>query len=123
LHFLEQARELGDELVVVVARDSTVKTLKHHPVTNERVRRMMVQALEICDYAVLGYEGDHYRIIQELRPDIVALGYDQSPSESELKRELRARDIHADVVRLSRKTGDLHGTSEIIERIKRREDH
>ncbi|MEE9489142.1 MAG: adenylyltransferase/cytidyltransferase family protein, partial [Thermoplasmata archaeon] len=35
LHYLEEAKKLGDELIVVVARDSTVRKEKHEPITTE----------------------------------------------------------------------------------------
>ncbi|MCJ2563189.1 MAG: adenylyltransferase/cytidyltransferase family protein, partial [Candidatus Thermoplasmatota archaeon] len=38
LHYLEEAKKLGDELIVVVARDSTVRKEKHDPITTEDVR-------------------------------------------------------------------------------------
>ena len=120
LHFLNQASELGDELVVIVARDSTVKTMKHHPVTEERIRRQMVDALEMTDFVVLGYEGDRFRIIQELRPDVIALGYDQEPDTGELERELQERNMDVEIVRLSKMSGDIAGTTQIIERIRKR---
>ena len=42
LHYVEQAKPLGDELVVVVAHDETVRKQKHEPVTNHELRRCMV---------------------------------------------------------------------------------
>lgn len=121
LHFLNEARALGDELVVVVARDSTVKEMKHHPVTDERIRRQMVNGLKMTDWAVLGYEGDRIRIVKELQPDIIALGHDQQPDDEFLSTELSGAGMEVEVVRLTKSTGDLHGTSRIIERIKERE--
>ena len=78
IHYLQGAKDLGDELVVVVARDSTVRALKHEPITNENMRRELVATLKPVDKAVLGYEGgDRFRTVEELKPDIIALGYDQ----------------------------------------------
>lgn len=120
LHFLNSARALGDELVVVVARDSTVESQKRHPVVSERIRREMILALKMVDGAYLGYEGDQYRIVQELRPDIIALGYDQPWDPLKLEEELRKRGMEVKVVRLDKRTGDIEGTRQILERIKRR---
>ena len=39
LHYVEQAKILGDELIVVVAHDDTVRKQKHEPVTNQDLRR------------------------------------------------------------------------------------
>lgn len=118
LHFLQKARELGDELVVVVARDSTVESLKRHPIVNERSRREMVEALSIVDSAYLGYESDHLRMALELKPDIIALGYDQMYEPEELENELRKRGLPVRVVRMDKRTGDIEGTRQILARIK-----
>jgi FAD synthetase len=89
VHFLEKAKDLGDELVVIVARDKTARKMKHEPITPEGMRVELVQSLKPVDRAVLGYEDDMYRIISEVRPDIIALGYDQKFDEKELERELK----------------------------------
>jgi FAD synthetase len=117
LHFLEKAKELGDELVVVVARDSTARKMKHEPITPEGMRVELVQALKPVDRAVLGYEDDMFRIIQEVRPDIIALGYDQQFDEKLLSDELQKRGIQAKIVRLPHLDHDLDGTRKIIRRI------
>jgi 3,4-dihydroxy 2-butanone 4-phosphate synthase len=121
LSFLSQARNLGDELVVVVARDSTVSKQKRHPINSERARREMVESLGIVDIAVLGYEADPMRIVQELSPNIIALGYDQAPDEGELRRALREKGIRAEVVRLRKRQGDIDCTTKIIRRIREAE--
>ena len=115
LHFLEEAKKLGDELVVVVARDVTAEKMKHRPIIPEQLRREMVEALKPVDRAVLGHEDDIYRTVEELRPDIIALGYDQGFEEKEIEEECRKRDIRAKVVRLRRFVeSDLNGTRKII---------
>ncbi len=117
LDFLEQAKAMGDELVVVVARDATAVKLKHHPVNKERLRRELIEALSMVDRAVLGYPNDHFRIIKEIQPDVIVLGYDQQPSVEELEADLGSRGIGAKVVRLEKRTGDIDGTRKIITKI------
>ncbi len=77
--FLEQAAALGDELVVVVARDENVRHLKGRlPDHGEEERRSRVEALQLASRVVLGYPGPNFlRIVAELDPQIIALGYDQ----------------------------------------------
>jgi FAD synthetase len=79
--FLEQAAALGDELVVVVARDENVQRLKGRlPDHREEERRARVEALGLASQVCLGYPGaDFLRIVAELDPQIIALGYDQKP--------------------------------------------
>ena len=57
LLYLEESRALGDELVVVVARDVNVKH-KPKPIIPEEQRLIMVAALKIVDLAVLGHVTD-----------------------------------------------------------------
>jgi FAD synthetase len=117
LYFLSQAKKLGDELVVVVARDRTAARLKRQPVIPEEMRREMVEALKPVDRAVLGSLTDIYHTVEELRPDIIALGYDQHFDEAEVERECVRRGIRVTVVRLGELPHDLLGTRQIIDRI------
>ena len=117
LHFLEEAKGLGDELVVVVATDNTVRKRKHEPITHEDMRLRMVSALRPVDKAVLGYEGDMFEIVEELQPDIIALGFDQAHDEEQIAKELGKRGMGAKVVRLSQLNDDLSGTRKIIRKI------
>jgi len=123
LHFLRKARELGDELIVVVARDQTVQGLKRHPIVNEKARREMVAAMRWVDAAVLGYETDQHRIVHEIQPDIIALGYDQTPETKELADELWAEGLKVEVVRVDKLEGDIHATSRLLDRIKKEADN
>ena len=78
LYFLQQARRLGDELVVVVARDQTVATVKGHaPLQSEEQRLTQLQLVDGVDRAVLGNLGDKYQVIRDFLPDVICLGYDQ----------------------------------------------
>jgi len=117
LHYLQEAKELGDELYVVVATDATVRRRKHEPITPERMRVELVQALKPVDKAILGNEGDMYETVRSIEPDIIAIGYDQAFSEKELEAELRKRGLKAQVVRLSKYEDDLNGTRKIIQKV------
>ena len=81
LYYLKEAKKLGDELVVVGATDNTVRKRKHEPITPQDMRLEMVEALKPVDRAVLGHENDVFRTVEELKPDIIALGYDQDFDE------------------------------------------
>ena len=116
LYFLEEARKLGDELIVVVASDETVKRRKHNPIMPQDVRRKLVEALKPVDRAVVGHAGDPLTIVEEINPDIIALGYDQEMKG--LEDELKRRGLNTKVVRCSKyKEYDLNGTRKIIQKI------
>jgi len=99
LMYLEQSRALGDELVVIVARDANVKH-KPKPIIPQDQRLLMVSALKMVDRAVLGSESDMFSPIEELKPDVITLGYDQHFDAVLLKEELATRGIDVRVVRL-----------------------
>lgn len=101
VHFFQQAKQHGDELVVVIARDSTVeKTKGKRPAFSETDRLHMVQALRVVDKAVLGYEGDVYRVVQEQTPDVICLGYDQTFFVDKIKEKLNAFKLATKIIRL-----------------------
>ncbi|HKZ90127.1 MAG TPA: adenylyltransferase/cytidyltransferase family protein [Thermoplasmata archaeon] len=115
--FLSEARKLGDELVVVVARDSTARRVKHEPINSEASRVKMVAALKSVDRAILGLEGNIYDILPELRPDVIVLGFDQAHNEDHIQDEARKRGLRIKIVRLPRFEGDLDGTRKIVRRV------
>lgn len=117
LHYLQEAKKLGDELIVVVATDSTVREQKHEPITPQSMRREIVDSLKPVDKAVLGGEGDPYEVVERIKPDIIALGYDQTYDPEKIKEELKKRGLNVRVVRLSQLNGDLRGTRQIIQKI------
>jgi len=118
LHYLEESKKLGDELVVVVATDRTVRKRKHEPVTPEKMRRELVASLKPVDRAVLGKEeGDIYEIVMELKPDVITIGFDQPFDEKDLERELTRRGLKTKVVRMPHLDHDLDGTRKIIKKI------
>ena len=119
IYYLKEAKKLGDELVVVIARDSTVRRLKHEPVTPEDMRLNLIKELKMVDEALLGHEDDMYAVLKEIKPDIIALGYDQIHDEKKIEQELKKRKLSAKVVRLPKysKIEDLDGTRRIIEKI------
>jgi len=86
IDFLRQAKTLGEVLTVIVARDETVKRIKGFlPTHNEQVRKRNVEESGIPELVILGnLDTDLFQIIQELKPDIIALGYDQRVSEEEI---------------------------------------
>jgi FAD synthetase len=117
VYFLTEARKLGDELVVVVARDKTARRLKHEPYVPEHIRREMVEALKPVDRAVLGSTTDIYETVVRERPSIIALGYDQVWNEAEVESECARRGVPVKVVRVGKIPHDELATQRIVDRI------
>ncbi len=90
-YFLQEAKRLGDKLVVVVARDKTVEEVKgEKPHNDEEKRLSVVQKEEYVDKAVLGSEGeDKMKVVEDENPDIVCIGYDQNSFTEHLHKRFR----------------------------------
>jgi FAD synthetase len=120
LLYLEEAKKLGDELFVVVARDSTVKQRKRTPIIPEEQRLRVVSALKMVDKAILGSEKDMFEPLYSIKPDVIALGYDQAFDEEKLEQELNKRGFHSKVIRIKKHNSNAFCKAEaIIERILR----
>jgi FAD synthetase len=119
IYYLKEAKKLGDTLVVVVATDVTVRKLKHDPITPQDIRVNLIRELKMVDEAYLGYEKDMYRIVEEIKPDIIALGFDQIHDDITIQKELKKRKLNVQVVRLPKYQGesDLEGTRRIIQKV------
>jgi cytidyltransferase-like protein len=99
---LSEAKNMGDVLVVSIARNKTVqKNKQRQPLHDEELRKGLVSALSCVDAAILGSETDIFETVELLRPDIIVLGYDQAHSEEAIRKELNKRGLVAQVVRLS----------------------
>ena len=117
LLYLSEARALGDELYVIVARDSMIKH-KPKPIVPEEQRLAMVQALRIVDKAMLGSEKDIFEPLRLIKPDIIALGKNQFFNEKELEAKLAAQGIKAKVIRVQAfQQGELTSSAAIIRKI------
>lgn len=94
-NFLKQAKANGDELIVVVARDATVASVKgHRPMQPEGERLRKVQTLPGVNVAVLGELGDKYEVIRRFQPDAICLGYDQQAFTDRLAATFPQIKIH-----------------------------
>ena len=114
LYYLSEAKKYGDKLIVVVARDDTSKAFKgKSPIHSERERLEAVRMLKIVDEAVLGKHGDIFNIIEEIKPDVICLGYDQKVQKQQLEDELKKRGIKADVVRIDAYMPNLYKSSKL----------
>ncbi|SEP89742.1 adenylyltransferase/cytidyltransferase family protein [Natrinema salaciae] len=120
VHYLEEAAAMGDELYVIVARKSNVDH-KKAPICPGTQRRDVVGALAAVDEAILGHEDDIFVPIEEIDPDVIALGHDQHHDDDAIAAELASRGIDCEVRRASgREPADddqLLSTRLIIDRI------
>ena len=118
-HFLNAAKEYGDELVVIVANDDTVRRMKGEPILSDKMRADVVSYLKPVNQVVIGRTGNMLDIIvEEIKPDIIALGYDQRLfTRKELEKRLFNRGLSVKVIRLPEMEQDLAGSRKIISKI------
>lgn len=118
-HFLNAAKEHGDELVVIVANDDTVRKMKGEPILSDEMRAEVVSYLKPVDQVVIGRTGNMLDIIvEEIKPNVIALGYDQRLfTREELASKLLERGLKVKVVRLPEMEQDLAGSRKIISKI------
>jgi FAD synthetase len=123
LRFLEEAKKMGGkgaELVVVVARDSTVRRLKgRDPILPEEERCAIVEGLKPVDKAFLGYEALQIpQVIEAYKPDIIALGYDQEEIAEKVRVAIKEGGYNVEVVIIPKfGKGDFNSSSKIKRRI------
>lgn len=94
LSYLRQAKTMGDRLVVVLARDVSVRKGKGRaPLFCEKDRKILLEAVRYVDQVILGSTDDHFAVIEHVRPDVICLGYDHALTP----RKLRARCVERGV--------------------------
>jgi len=121
--YLEEAKKAGGEnarLIVIVARDETVEKRKGtKPIMPENQRRALVESLEVVDEAILGYEDfDIEMVIEKIKPNIIAVGHDQSGVEKAVRSRVNEKGFDVQIVRIGRfgKT-ELNSSSKILRKI------
>lgn len=121
--FLEEAKKAGGkdaELLVIIARDSTVEKNKgRKPIMPENQRRALVESLKVVDEAVLGFEEfDLGDVIERIKPDVIALGYDQAGMEKRVREYVDKHKLNVAVIRIGKFEEDaLDSSSKIRQKI------
>jgi len=121
VRYLEEAKKAGGEnaeLIVIIARDSTVeKTKGKKPVIPEDQRRALVESLKVVDEAILGYENiDISKVVQKIKPDIIAVGHDQEEIEREVQKAVMEKGLNIKIVKIGRFGKDELNSSSKIKR-------
>jgi len=121
--YLEEAKEAGGpnaELIVIVARDSTVEKRRgEKPIIPENQRVALVDSLKVVDKAILGYEDFNIeKVIEKVKPDVIALGYDRGDIEQTVKNYVRKKGLKIEVVKIGKFGEDeLDSSSKIKQKI------
>ncbi len=108
IHTLRAAKALGNVLVVVIATDKTAQKMKNRiPLHNMELRKDLVKSLSMVDYAVVGYEGDIFKSVELIKPNIIALGYDQVHQEKFIIDGCKKIGINVSIARLQSPIPDI----------------
>lgn len=109
LSYLTQAKEYGDYLIVVVARDKVVERIKGRlPVESEELRVQNLELVEFLDEVCLGNLKDKYKVVRDEKPDVICLGYDQQVDLEELKNNFSGK-----IIRLKPYKPDIYKSSKM----------
>ena len=84
IRYLEQARQLGDVLILGLNSDRSVRSLdkgEGRPIVHEQERAEVLAALTCVDYITIFDELDPLTVIQTLRPNVLVKGGDWSPEQ------------------------------------------
>jgi FAD synthetase len=123
VRFLEEAKKAGGkdaELIVIVARDNTIRKRKGmKPIMSEDQRRALVESLKVVDEAILGYENFNMdQVIDKIKPDIIAMGYDQKDMTDTVEKTVAKRGLSIKIVKIDKfREDELNSSSEIKRRI------
>ncbi|HML03540.1 MAG TPA: adenylyltransferase/cytidyltransferase family protein [Candidatus Bathyarchaeia archaeon] len=123
VRFLEEAKKNGGkdaQLIVIVARDSTVKKRKGmKPIMSEDQRRALVESLKVVDEAILGYENFNMdQVIDKIKPDIIAMGYDQKDMAQTVEKAVTRKGLSIKIIKIDKFGEDeLNSSSEIKRKI------
>ena len=108
IHTLNSAKTLGDVLVVVVATDTTAEKMKKKkPLHDQEQRQKLVDSLSMVDLCVIGQEDDIFKTVERIRPEIIALGYDQIHQEKFITDGCRKLNLNVKVARLQSPIPDI----------------
>jgi len=121
--YLEEAKKAGGqnaELIVIVARDSTVERRKgKKTIVSESQRRSLVESLKVVDEAILGYEDFSIeKVIEKIKPDVIAVGHDQDGMEQTVKTHVKEKKLKIRVVKIGKfEEDELNSSSKIKQKI------
>ncbi len=123
IKYLEEAKKTGGKdarLVVIVARDETVRSFKgQDPIIPEDQRRAVIEALKVVDEVLLGFENmDLARVLLQVKPDIVVVGHDQEAIRAQVDKINKAREMNIKIIQVKQfGEDDLNSSSKIKSRI------
>jgi rfaE bifunctional protein nucleotidyltransferase chain/domain len=121
VRYLQEARALGDKLIVAINSDRSVRELgkaPDRPINPEQERAEVLRALACVDEVVIFDEADPHAIISKIQPDILVKGADWAEDAVIGRDVVEARG--GKVVRIALAEG--YSTTKIIEKVRLKPD-
>jgi FAD synthetase len=103
VHFLREAKKLGDKLVIALESDKNVKKIKgdSRPFHNQNQRREILESLNFVDEVIILKESmsdeDYKNLALEIQPDIIAVTAGDPVLD---KKQAHARTVLAEIVEI-----------------------
>jgi glycerol-3-phosphate cytidylyltransferase/FAD synthetase len=111
IHTLSSAKKLGDVLVVVIATDLTVQKMKKRtPLHTQEQRKQLIESLRMVDLCLIGHEDDIFKTVNMVKPQIIALGYDQVHQEKFILDGCKKINLDIKVARLQSSVPQISST-------------
>lgn len=114
LHVFKEAKKHGDHVTVVLARDKRIEEIKGiTPVHNELERKEFLSHIDLIDEVILGDSENVYAAIEEKKPDVIVLGYDQEHFVDKLENKLKDLTLNTEIIRLEPFKHETHKSGKI----------
>ncbi len=114
-YFLSEAKQLGTHLVVIVTSDGHAERTKRIPTTPAAERAQRVADLPMVDETVVGNDPFNLQAaLEQTKPDVIALGHDQSFAEQKLTEDARQLGFALTVVRISKHPNHDRSPNDIL---------
>ncbi len=111
-NYLKEAAKLGEQLIVVIARDRTANSIRgKYPDHKEKIRLATIKALPYVTKAVLGDLEDKYKVLKKHKPSVIVLGYDQFVFTQQLSKVLIELKLDSQIVRLKPYKPEMYKSS------------
>ena len=117
LYLLRQAKKFGDKLIVVLARDSTVKRIKGEILVKEKDRMRVLSSMPAVSKVVLGDPKDPLAVIRKYQPDCICLGYDQAHFVKELEQFNLISKHPFPIIRLAAYKPEIYKSSKLAKKL------
>ncbi|MBT4541110.1 adenylyltransferase/cytidyltransferase family protein [Candidatus Woesearchaeota archaeon] len=121
IHFIRKAGEIAEEnskskedaeLFVVIARDENVEKIKNKTPADQEMKRVMnVYLLGLAKKVILGDKSNFFRAIQEYKPKIICLGYDQDSQG--LEEYIKEHKLNIEIKRIDSHEPEIYKSSKL----------